>query len=32
MPQVVGALFAGLILGPAVLNIVHETEFFNSVS
>ena len=25
MPQVVGALFAGLILGPACLNIVHET-------
>lgn len=27
MPQVVGALVAGLILGPAVLNIVKETEF-----
>ena len=27
MPQVVGALFAGVILGPAVLNILHETEF-----
>ncbi|EJO5349331.1 cation:proton antiporter [Clostridium botulinum] len=27
MPQVVGALLAGLILGPCVLNIVHETDF-----
>lgn len=27
MPQVVGALAAGLILGPACLNIVHETDF-----
>lgn len=27
MPQVVGALIAGLILGPAVLNIVKETQF-----
>lgn len=27
MPQVVGALLAGLILGPAVLNIVKETQF-----
>lgn len=27
MPQVVGALLAGLILGPTVLDIIHETEF-----
>ena len=27
LPQVVGALLAGLILGPAVLNVLHETEF-----
>ena len=27
LPQVVGALLAGLILGPACLGILHETEF-----
>ena len=27
MPQVVGALLAGLIMGPACLNIIHSTEF-----
>ena len=27
MPQVVGALLAGLILGPAMLNILKETDF-----
>lgn len=27
LPQVIGALLAGLILGPACLNILHETEF-----
>ncbi|MDF2700852.1 MAG: cation:proton antiporter [Haloplasmataceae bacterium] len=27
MPQVVGSLLAGLILGPAVFNVLHETEF-----
>ena len=27
MPQVVGALLAGLLLGPAMLNIITETEF-----
>lgn len=32
MPQVVGALLAGLILGPAVLNILHETEFITNLS
>lgn len=32
MPQVVGALLAGLILGPAMLNILHETEFIKQMS
>lgn len=32
MPQVVGALLAGLIIGPAVLNIVKETSFLDQVS
>ena len=32
MPQVVGALLAGLLLGPAVLNILNETEFILSLS
>lgn len=32
MPQVVGALLAGLILGPAVLNILNETEFITQLS
>ena len=27
MPQVIGALVAGFILGPPVLNLVHETDF-----
>lgn len=27
MPQVVGALLAGLLMGPACLNILHETTF-----
>ncbi len=27
LPQVVGALLAGLILGPIGLNWLHETEF-----
>ena len=26
MPQVVGALLAGLIMGPAFLNIIHSTD------
>lgn len=30
MPQVVGALLAGVILGPTFLNILEETEFINS--
>lgn len=32
MPQVVGALLAGLILGPAVFGIVHETDFIKQVA
>ena len=27
MPQVVGALLAGLILGPAMIGILQETDF-----
>ena len=27
MPQVVGALVAGLILGPAMLNVLSETSW-----
>ena len=32
LPQVVGALCAGLILGPACLNFVEETDFFINLS
>lgn len=32
MPQVVGSLLAGLILGPAMLNILTETEFLTQLS
>lgn len=32
MPQVVGALLAGLILGPAVLDILTETAFLSQLS
>ena len=32
MPQVVGALLAGLILGPAVLGVLEETSFITQVS
>lgn len=32
MPQVVGALLAGLILGPALLNVLKETEFIKQVA
>lgn len=32
MPQVVGALLAGLILGPAVFGIVHETDFIDKMA
>jgi Kef-type K+ transport system membrane component KefB len=32
MPQVVGALLAGLIMGPAMLNILHETNFIHQMA
>ena len=32
MPRVVGALLAGLVLGPAVLNILSETAFLSQLS
>lgn len=32
MPQVVGALTAGLVLGPAMLGLVHETEFIKQLA
>ena len=32
MPQVVGALLAGLILGPAMLNVLQATDFLAQVS
>ena len=32
MPQVVGALIAGLILGPSVLGVVEETELLAALS
>lgn len=32
MPQVVGALLAGIILGPSVLNVVSGTDFINQVA
>lgn len=32
LPQVVGALLAGLLMGPAVLNILKETDFIVQVS
>ncbi|EOU1137384.1 cation:proton antiporter [Clostridium perfringens] len=32
MPQVVGALVAGIILGPAVLNVLSETEFIQKLA
>ena len=32
LPQVVGALLAGLILGPAVLNVIQETEFIKETA
>jgi len=32
MPQVVGALLAGLVLGPAGFDVLHETDFLVQVS
>ncbi len=32
MPQVVGALIAGLLLGPSLMGLVHPSEFMNQVS
>ncbi len=32
MPQVVGALTAGIILGPTLLNVVHETDFIQKMA
>ncbi|WP_084757971.1 cation:proton antiporter [Defluviitalea phaphyphila] len=32
MPQVLGALIAGLLLGPAGINIIQETEFLELVA
>lgn len=32
LPQVVGALVAGILIGPACLGIVRETSFFSTIS
>lgn len=32
MPQVVGALIAGIVLGPVCLNIVHESSFIAEIA
>lgn len=32
LPQVVGALLAGLLLGPAFLGVLHETDFISNIS
>ena len=32
LPQVVGALAAGLILGPSLLGVVEETDFLQKTS
>lgn len=32
LPQVVGALIAGLVLGPALLNLVHESAFIDKMA
>lgn len=32
MPQVVGALLAGVILGPAVLNTLSDVDFITKMS
>ncbi len=32
LPQVVGALIAGVILGPSVFNVVHESDFIHKMA
>lgn len=32
LPQVVGALVAGVVLGPAMLDVLHETDFLQQLS
>lgn len=32
LPQVVGALVAGIVLGPAMFNMLHETDFLQQLS
>ena len=32
LPSVVGALIAGFLIGPSVLNIVHESEFLDKMA
>ena len=32
LPQVVGALVAGVLLGPACFGVLHETEFLNQLA
>lgn len=32
VPQVVGQILAGLIIGPSILNLVHESEFISYMS
>lgn len=32
MPQVLGALIAGIVLGPTGINLLHETEFLGSLA
>ncbi len=32
LPQVIGALVAGLLLGPAIFNILHDTDFIHKIA
>ena len=32
LPQVVGALLAGLVLGPAIFNVINETDFITRLA
>ena len=32
MPQVVGALIAGVVMGPALLGVIHETDFIKKLA